>query len=90
MKLPISKEERKGFEDAVAYLEDFKDKQCQPTIHQRLVCQNVMNWTREFRGIFSNSGDYFLLFLENTVNQRSGAPANEISAYEGMYYLLEN
>lgn len=88
MELPMSKEERKGFEDAVAYLEDFKDKQCQPTIPPEASMPKCDELDKKnLREIFSNSGDYFLLFLEKYSESTFGAPANEISAYEGLYYL---
>lgn len=87
--LPASKEERKGFEDAISYIEEFKDKYGEPTIPPEASMPECGELDKKnLREIFSRAGDYFLLFLDRYSESTFGAPANEISAFEGLYYLM--
>jgi len=86
--LPASKEERKGFEDALVYIEEFKEKYGEPTIPPEASIPKCSELDKKnLREIFSNAGNYFLLFLDRYSESTFGAPAKEISAFEGLYYL---
>ena len=86
--LPVSEGERRGFEDAIAYIEELQEKYGKPTIPPEASSKECAELDkRSLREIFSNSGDYFLLFLDRYSESTFGAPANEISAFEGLYYL---
>ena len=86
--LPTSREERKGFEDAISYLEEFKERYGKLTIPPEA---SPPEWEqldkKSLRELFANSGEYFLLFLDRYSQSTFGATSNEISAFEGLYYL---
>jgi protoporphyrinogen oxidase len=86
--LPTSSEERKGFEDAIAYIEKVKEKFGELVIPPEANSKEVLQLDkRNLREIFSGFGDYFLLFLDRYSESTFGAPATEISAFAGLYYL---
>ncbi len=88
LEFPASKEERRGFEDAIAYIEDFREKCGELSIPFEASSPECARLDKKnLREIFSGAGDYFLLFLDRYSESTFGAPANEISAFEGLYYL---
>jgi len=86
--LPTSPEERRSFENAIAYLLEFKEKYGQlviPAEANSPECEQLDK--KSLREIFADSGEYFLLFLEKYSESTFGAPSSQISAFEGLYYL---
>jgi len=86
--LPASMEERKGFEDALAYITEFKDKYGRLRIPPEASSPEYTKLDKKtLAEIFQKSGKYFLLFLKRYSESTFGATPNEISAFEGLYYL---
>jgi hypothetical protein len=86
--MPISHTERKSFENAIAYLLEFKDKFGQIVIPFEANSPEIAELDKKnLRDIFSDSGEYFLLFLEKYSESTFGASSSQISAFEGLYYL---
>ena len=86
--LPISPEERRSFEDAVAYLLEFKDRYGEIVVPPEANSPELMEFDKKtLREVFADSGGYFLLFLDRYSESTFGVSANQISAFEGLYYL---
>jgi protoporphyrinogen oxidase len=83
-----SNKDKLGFTKALELIDDLQGK------YGRLVIPaeaSSPEWVeldkKSFRSLFVNSGEYFLRFLERYSRSTFGAPANEISAFAGLYYL---
>lgn len=78
----------RGFTEAIALIKDLQDKYGVPVIPAEA---NSPEWTKldkkDLKSMFVGSSDYFLRFLERYSKSTFGAPPNEISAFEGLYYL---
>ncbi len=86
--LPASPEERRSFENAIAYLLEFKDRYGRIVIPPEGNSPEVLQLDKKtLREVFADSGEYFLLFLEKYSESTFGAPSSQISAFEGLYYL---
>ena len=83
-----SNEDRWGFREALGLVEDLQEKYGRPVIPPEASSPEWIELDKKnFRTMFLNSSEYFLRFLERYSRSTFGAPANEISAFVGLYYL---